>query len=58
MNGYKAFWRGKTCEVFADTAIKAQLLAAAKFKARREYEVSVVLCEKEGEPVSHSTGEF
>ena len=45
MNGYKAFWRGKTCEVFADTTYQAQIVAAAKLKAKRAYEVAIVLCE-------------
>lgn len=53
MNGYKAFYRGKSCEVTAETSYKAQLLAAEKFKARKSYEVTVVLCEKAGEQVTH-----
>lgn len=55
MNGYKAFYRGKTCEVHAATALEARTLAVAKFKARKDYDVTVVLCEKSGEQVTHST---
>lgn len=55
MNGYKAFWRGKTTEVYAATSYEAQQEAARKFKARKAYEVAVVLCEKDGEQVTHRT---
>jgi len=53
MNGYKAFYRGKQLEVYADTSYKAQLKAAELFKAKKSYEVTVVLCEKQGEQVTH-----
>lgn len=46
MNGYKAFYRGKTTEVYAETSFKAQEVAAKKFKARKQHEVTVILCEK------------
>ena len=58
MNGYKAFYKGKTCEVYADTSYEAQQKAAAKFKAKKRYDVTVVLCEKQGEQVTHSTTIF
>lgn len=54
MNGYKAFYRGKTTEVMADTSFQAQKKAAAFFKAKKSYEVTVVLCEKNGEQVVHA----
>ncbi len=54
-NGYKAFYRGKTCEVYAATSYEAQQKAAAVFKAKKSYEVTVMLCEKSGEQVTHST---
>jgi hypothetical protein len=54
MNGYKCFYKGKTCEVYADTSYQAQQLAAQKFKAKKSYEVSVFLCEKQGEQVTHT----
>ena len=53
MNGYKAFYRGKELEVYAETSYAAQLQAAATFKARKSYEVSVYLCEKDGEQITH-----
>jgi hypothetical protein len=58
MNGYKAFYRGKTAEVTADTSYQAQQAAAAIFKAKKTHEVTVVLCEKDGETVIHRTSEF
>ena len=51
MNGYKAFYRGKTTEVHAETSFKAQEAAAKIFKAKKSYEVTVMLCEKDGEQV-------
>lgn len=55
MNGYIAFYKGKQIEVRAETAYKAQLAAAAQFKAKKSYEVHVVLCEKaDGTQVVHT----
>ena len=51
MNGYVCFYRGKRIEIYAATSCEAQERAAAQFKARKSYEVSVVLAEKAGEPV-------
>ena len=61
MNGYKAFYKGKSIEVYAETSFKAQQLAAFNFKAKRSWEVTVVLCETNvadgvGTQVVHSTG--
>ena len=56
--GYKAFYKGRELELYADSAYDAQKKAAATFKARKAYEVSVVLCEKDGETVVHQTSEF
>lgn len=61
MNGYKAFYRGKTLDVYAETSLQARDGAAIKFKAKKNYEVTVVLCEKDtdgtkpGEQVIHNT---
>ena len=55
MNGYKAFYRGKDIEVHAESSYKAQLEAAKVFKAKKGYQVSVVLCEKNGQQVTTST---
>ena len=57
MNGYKAFFKGKTCEVTAATSYEAQQKAAAIFKARKTYDVTVILCEKQGETVIHTATE-
>ena len=54
MNGYKAFYKGRQTEVMADTSEQAQQKAAAFFKAKKSYEVTVVLCEKQGQPVVHT----
>ena len=53
-NGYIAFYKGKQIEVRADTAYDAQCRAAALFKARKTYEVTVVLAEKDGQQVTHN----
>lgn len=59
MNGYKAFWRGKTCEVYALTSYEAQLAAAKIFKAKKSHEVTVIICERgDGSTVTHSTAAF
>lgn len=54
-NGYIAFWKQKTVEVRADTALEAQRLAAHYFRCKKPYEVAVMLAEKDGEQVTHST---
>lgn len=45
MNGYKAFYRGRETEVYAETSYEAQTKAAKFFKAKKSYEVAVMLCE-------------
>lgn len=52
MNGYIAFYRGRRTEVHADSSYAAQTKAAAFFKARKQWEVDVVLVEKPG-PTSY-----
>jgi hypothetical protein len=54
MNGYKAFYKGKTIEVLADSSYQAQLKAAQVFKAKKAYEVTVMLCEVNGDQVIHA----
>jgi hypothetical protein len=51
-NGYKAFYKGRETEVWADTSYQAQQKAAAFFKARKEWQVDVYLCEREGVQVT------
>jgi hypothetical protein len=58
MNTYQAFYRGKSIQVEAESSYKAQESAAQQFKARKSYDVAVVLVAKDGEQVSHSTGEI
>ena len=54
--GYKAFYQGKSVEVYAETSYQAQQLAAAKLKVpeKKRYLITVVLCEKGGKPVVHT----
>ena len=53
MNGYVAFYRHRRIEVMADTSHEAQQKAASELKAKKPYEVTVVLAEKNGEQVTH-----
>lgn len=53
MNGYKAFYKSKEIEVYAESRYSAQLKAAEVFKAKKSYDVHVVLCELGGEQVVH-----
>jgi hypothetical protein len=58
-NGYKAFYRGKSIEVWALSSYAAQQQAAAQFRARKPYEVTVVLCQRvDGSTVTHQSQEF
>jgi hypothetical protein len=52
-NGYKAFYKSKSIDVWANSSYEAQKLAAQIFKAKKSYEVDVYLCEKEGEQITH-----
>ena len=54
MNGYKAFYKGKTIELMADSSYQAQLKAAQVFKAKKAYEITVMLCEVNGEQIIHN----
>lgn len=47
-NGYVAFYKGKMIEVYADSSYGAQKTAAQYFKAKKEYEVNVMLAELDG----------
>ena len=58
MNGYICFYKNKRCEVHANTALEANERAAKLFKARKTYDVTVVLAEKDNQPVVHSGAEF
>jgi len=52
-NGYIARYKNKRVEVMADTQYEAQQVAAKHFRARKPYEVSVMLAEKGGKQVTH-----
>ncbi len=52
-NGYIAFYKGKNIEVYADSSYAAQKKAALIFKAKKSYDVTVVLAEKDGKQVTH-----
>jgi hypothetical protein len=58
MNGYKAFYKGKELEIYANSSYEAQKIAAAQFKAKKSYEVNVILCEVENKQIIHKTGGF
>lgn len=53
MNKYVAFYKGKQIEVEAETSYKAQQKAAEQFRARKSYDVTVVLAEKDGREITH-----
>ena len=54
MNGYKAFYRGKSIEIYAATSYEAQKKAAELLKAKKSHEVTVMLCEINGEQYVHT----
>ena len=60
MYGFKAFYNGKSVDVHADTLLQARQKAAELLKVppKKEYMISVVLCEKDGQTVNHSTTEL
>jgi len=45
MRTYKAFYRGKTVTVIAETSYAAQQEAATFFKAKKAWEVAIVLAD-------------
>jgi hypothetical protein len=63
MNGYKAFWKDKECEVYVDTSYAAQTQAVVEFQkmaGRRKvksYDVTVVICEKNDSLITHTFSE-
>lgn len=54
MNGYKAFYKGKELDIYANSSYEAQKLAAIQFKAKKAYEITIVLCELSGAQVTHN----
>ena len=53
LNGYIAIYKGKKIEVQAKSSYEAQQIAAKQFRARKTYDVTVVLAEKGGQQVTH-----
>lgn len=56
MNGYVCFYKGKKVEVMADTTLQARDKAVIIFKAKKAYDVTVMLAEINGKQYTHSTG--
>jgi len=52
--GYIGFWRGQQKEVYATSSYTAQQELAKLFKAKKPYDVTVILAEKDGQPVVHT----
>jgi hypothetical protein len=50
---YIAFYKGKEITVNALRTYDAQLIASKIFKAKKSYEVTVMLASKNDEPVIH-----
>ncbi len=51
MFGYIAIYKSQKHELYAEDLYKAQRQAATYFKAKKSYDVSVYLCEKDGKQV-------
>lgn len=59
MNTYIAFYKGQQLEIKADTTLQAQTIAAAKFGARKAWDVTVILAAKaDGVPIVHQPQEI
>jgi hypothetical protein len=54
MNGYVGFYRGKRFEVQSDSTYHAQMLIAKQYKIKKTWEITIMLAEKDGEPVVHT----
>ena len=63
MNRYLCYWKNKSADLQAETSYQAQLKAQKYFQKQerrkvKACDITVVLAEKNGEPVIHSTTEF
>jgi hypothetical protein len=54
MNLYKAYFNGKSIEVYADTQYAAQLLAASIFRVKKSWKVHTALLALDGVPYVHT----
>jgi hypothetical protein len=52
--GYVAFFNGRSTTVWADSSYEAQQLAAAYFRVKKAYSVSVILPETNNQAVVHT----
>ena len=55
MNGYICLYKKQRTEVYALSSYAAQQQAAVLFKAKKAYEITVCLAEKDGQPVLQTT---
>ena len=55
MNGYIGMYKGKQYEVYANSSYEAQTILAKQLKAKKSYEISVYLCEKDSKEVIQPT---
>lgn len=51
LNTYRAFYRGKRIDVRAHTSYEAQTIAATQLRAKKQYEVTVILIAKDDTPI-------
>lgn len=55
MNTYECFYRGKVCTVLAPTSYAAQNTAAKELRAKKPYEIAVMLVQRaDGSSVVHN----
>ena len=55
MNSYLAFYKGRQIVVLAETSVKALVSAVKTFKARRQWDVTVMLAQRaDGTTVVHT----
>ncbi len=53
LNGFIGFYKGKRYEIYADTSYHAQQEIAKKYGIKKPYEITVMLAEEDGKPVTH-----
>jgi hypothetical protein len=53
-NGYICFHKGKRYEIYANSTFEAQKRCAEQNKIKKRHEITVVLAEKNGKPVTHT----
>ena len=53
MNKYECFWKSKRTTVEADSSYEAQQKAQTFFKAKKGYEITVMLVELNGKQYVH-----